>query len=405
MATAEGQAHPAHRAHRDRDHRGEQSAPARVREGRARLHDGAGRSRHQRAGARQHAEAALRQGRRVSRARHPAGGHVHLLQHGRSGAGRLHERQDRAAARDQHGLQRRRGGARAAAGAGHAGHAARAAGRLRARRQLEGPGAVRSGRRQGAARQVRLHRPRQGRLARPARRQAAGAEDGVDARRAIAAVQRIVAAQPGGRRAQARLRHAEVAGPAQDGARGPAPALAARQHGEHHRRHLVPRTLVRRQRRPRQPLALQAARLRPPVRGVAQAARRRRAQQDRARDVADRRCLCAAEAHRLPLRERPRVSVGDRLHQVQRVRTRTRGNTSTSTSRCRASPCNESWAAIARGARCAARSHLRHAALGIVRAFLRCRRRPRAPAARRPIRPRCCASCFPWRRRDSTRRR
>ena len=61
------------------------------------------------------------------------------------------------------------------AGPGGAGHAARAAERVRPRPEVRRPRQVRSRRREGAARQVRLHRPRQGRLARPARRQAARA--------------------------------------------------------------------------------------------------------------------------------------------------------------------------------------------------------------------------------------
>ena len=110
-----------------------------------------------------------------ARARHPAGDHLHVLQHGGSGRRRLHAREDRAAPRDRHGLQRRRGNPRDAPGAGGCRRRSRAAGRVRPRPQVRRTREVRPRGGEGAARQVRLRRPRQGRLARPAGRQAAGA--------------------------------------------------------------------------------------------------------------------------------------------------------------------------------------------------------------------------------------
>ncbi len=79
--------------------------------------------------------------------------------------------------------------------------------------------ALRRRRREGAARQVRLHRSRRRRLARPARRQAAGAVAGLAAVEQRPAVRRAVAKEPRRRRPAHRIRQAEVAGPFEDGAR------------------------------------------------------------------------------------------------------------------------------------------------------------------------------------------
>ena len=77
----------------------------------------------------------------------------------------------------------------------------------------------RPGARQGPARPVRLRRPRRRRLARAARRQAAGARARDHARRAVAPVRRAVEEEPGRGRHPHRLRHRQVARAAEDGAR------------------------------------------------------------------------------------------------------------------------------------------------------------------------------------------
>ncbi len=77
-------------------------------------------------------------------------------------------------------------------------------------------------------------------------------------------------------------------------------------------------TALRAERRARQPVALQATRVRSPVRRVQEAARRSAARQDGQGDVADRRRVRAVEGQLVPDRERRRVSVGDRL-QIQSV--------------------------------------------------------------------------------------
>ncbi len=178
VARNEGREAAAHRAHRNHDHRGVAAAPAGVRKGRPRLRHGPGRPGLERDEQGQQAAAALRRRGRDAGARRPARDHVHLLQHGGSGRRRLHEGQGRAAPRDRHGLQRRRGNPRAPPGAGDAGHAGDPARRDRLRPKFLRARQIRPRGGEGAAGQVRLHRPRQGRLARPARRQAAGAEDG-----------------------------------------------------------------------------------------------------------------------------------------------------------------------------------------------------------------------------------
>ena len=155
-----------------------QSAPARLRAGRPRLRRGAARPRPERARPGQQAEAAPRQGWHHARARHPARDHLFVLQHGGSGRRRLHAGQDRAAARDRHGVQRRRGDPRAPRGPGDARDAAacrrtfRATTRNSTATRSSIPAAAKA-----RARQVRLRRPRQGRLARHAGRQAARAQD------------------------------------------------------------------------------------------------------------------------------------------------------------------------------------------------------------------------------------
>ena len=147
---------------------GEPAARARVREGRHRLPRHSDRSRAQRDGARRPAAAAVRAGRRADGARRAAVDRLRVLQHGGPGRRRLRQREDRAAPRDRDGLQRGGGDPRHPPGAGpvreHGGAARRVRPRPEARRQHE----VRPGRRARAARQVRLRRPRQGRLARAA---------------------------------------------------------------------------------------------------------------------------------------------------------------------------------------------------------------------------------------------
>ena len=125
---------------------------------------------------------------------------------------------------------------------------------------------------EGAARQVRLRRPRQGRLARPARRQAAGAEDGRLALGAGPAIQRTVAAQSFRGGNPRRIRHPEIRRPAEDGACGPVADVGAWQHQQYAGGLPVPGAAVWRILGPVEPLALQAAGLRPRVRRLAQPA-------------------------------------------------------------------------------------------------------------------------------------
>ena len=77
----------------------------------------------------------------------PADDHVRVLQHGRPGGRRLHEGEDRAAARDQHGVQHRRRDQGRAAGAGAAGDADDRAQPDRPRSDVRRPCEIRSRRR------------------------------------------------------------------------------------------------------------------------------------------------------------------------------------------------------------------------------------------------------------------
>ena len=94
------------RPRRDQHHRGIESAAAGVRKRRARLHRRPDRPRAEGAERRQ-AEARVRRARHRPRPRRPADRRLHVLQHGGPDRRRVHQRQDRAAARDQHGLQQR----------------------------------------------------------------------------------------------------------------------------------------------------------------------------------------------------------------------------------------------------------------------------------------------------------
>ena len=176
---------------------------------------------------------------------------------------------------------------------------------------------IRSGRRAGAARQVRLRRSRQGRLARPARRPAARPAHFVDHRRARAAVGRAVAAQPQGRRHPRRIRQAEVSGYAQDGARGPVADVGARQHQHDDRGLRLSRPALRRQCGAVELLPVQPARVQPALRGVAPPARRPGAHEAVPRNVGTGDRVRAVDARRVSLRERRGLSLGRRL-QVQR---------------------------------------------------------------------------------------
>ena len=141
---------------------------------------GAGRSRAERARPGQPAEAELRAAGRDACARRAAGDQLHVLQHGGPGRRRLHAgARSRCAARsrmaynvDEEIRVLRQGQGAPATQIDSAEHD-RPRPDARRPRQATTPAA------QGAARQVRLHRPRRRRLARHAGRQAAGAEDGV----------------------------------------------------------------------------------------------------------------------------------------------------------------------------------------------------------------------------------
>ncbi len=124
----EGQAAAAARPHRHLDHRGIESAAPRVRERRARLRQRSRRSRRQRARPRQRAQAGVRGQGRDAAPGDAAGALLHVLQHGGPGRRRLHAGQDRAAPRDDHGLQHRGDDQGVVAGPGARRHAADSAG-------------------------------------------------------------------------------------------------------------------------------------------------------------------------------------------------------------------------------------------------------------------------------------
>ena len=169
----EGQAAAASRPRRNLDHRRIESAAPRLRQRRARLRQRPPRPDRQRARRRQCAQARARDQRRDAAPRDAAGAVVYVLQHGGSRHRRLRPGQDRAAPRDDHGFQHRRADQGLVAGTGAHRYAADTARGRGTQQRLRRASAVRPRRGEGAARQVRLRRPRQGRLARPARRQAA----------------------------------------------------------------------------------------------------------------------------------------------------------------------------------------------------------------------------------------
>ena len=178
---ARGKQAAADRPHRDQHHRGSRiRACSRSSSGELDYLDGAGRSRRRTCSTPDNRlKPRFAQAGRHARARHPAGDHATRTSTWRT-------RSSAATRRSKIALRRAIGMAYNVdeeirvirAGAGGAGDAADAAERDRPRPEVQRPRAstIRPAR-EGAARQVRLRRPRQGRLARPARRQAARAED------------------------------------------------------------------------------------------------------------------------------------------------------------------------------------------------------------------------------------
>ena len=166
----EGQAPAAGGTHRGGRDRGIESAAARLQRRRARHDPHPARPRVARARRQEPPAAGLRRQGDPDAARSRGRARLlRLLQHERSGGGRLHAGEDRAAPRAADGLQRERDGAGGTAGPGHAGdatHPARGAG---SRAGIEVEHAVRSQARDGAARQVRLQGPRRRRLPRDCR--------------------------------------------------------------------------------------------------------------------------------------------------------------------------------------------------------------------------------------------
>ena len=146
----EGQATAAARPHRHLDHRGVESAAPRVRERRARLRQRSRGPRRQRARPRQCAQARIRGQGRDAAPRDAAGAVVHVLQHGGSGGRRLHAGQDRAAPRDDHGLQHRGNDQGLVAGPGACRDTADSAGRLGPQPGIRRAGAVRPRRGEGS---------------------------------------------------------------------------------------------------------------------------------------------------------------------------------------------------------------------------------------------------------------
>ena len=159
-----------------------QSAPARVRAGRARLRWPCRPTSCRTCSTPDNQlEAALREGRACALARgvQPAITYTYFNMDDPV-VGGYTPAQDRAAPRDRHGATTStRRSACCAQGQGAAGDAVDAAEHDRLRPDVRRARQVRPRRRQGAARQVRLRRSRRRRLARHARRQAARAEDGL----------------------------------------------------------------------------------------------------------------------------------------------------------------------------------------------------------------------------------
>ena len=123
-------------------------------------------------------------------------------------------------------------------------------------------------RRQGAARQVRLHRSRRRRLARSAGRQAAGPVAGLAAVEQRPPVRRAVAKEPRRGRLADRIRQAEVAGSVQDGARRQAADVDAGEYELDAGRRRILRSALRAERRRSESRALPPARVRRAVRAA-----------------------------------------------------------------------------------------------------------------------------------------
>ena len=233
VATMQGQEAAADRPRRDLDHRGVESAAARVRQRRssttstlppdlvANVLDAG-----EHAASREYADAGRDARTRLTQ---PALS-VHVLQHGRS-------RSSAATRKEKIALRRaivmgfntdemiKRRAAR--------GRRCRRRSRFRRTSPATTPSSnarapydPRGG--EGAARQVRLHRSRRRRLARAAGRQAADAVDGIDAVGARPRVRRAVEEEHDGDRHPDRVRQAEVARPAEDGPRRAAADVAGR---------------------------------------------------------------------------------------------------------------------------------------------------------------------------------
>ncbi len=203
----------------------------RLRESRARLPGGSDRPHLERARSRRQAQSPVRAGRRDHGARDAACDQLYLLQHGRSGRRRLHQRKNRAEARDRNGVQHRGGDPHRASGAGRAARPSRS--RPTSPATIQRSAAfikLRPRRREGASRQVRLRRSRRRRLARSAGWPAASAEPRIAAVGAGSPVRRAVEEEHGRGRRASRVRQAEVARPAEDGAPGPAADVDAGQH-------------------------------------------------------------------------------------------------------------------------------------------------------------------------------
>ena len=219
----EGQAAAAGRPRRDLDHRGVESAAARVRQRRARLRQRARRPRRATCSTPDNTlkPEFAKQGVTLHRVMQPALV-LHVLQHGRSRRRRLHAGQDRAAARDRHGLQHRRDDQRLVPGAGARRDAADPAGGVGPRRRL----------RRAARRTTRRRRRRCSTSSATWTATSDGWRElpdgkplalsmGVDAVGPRPRARRAVEEEHDGARHPHRVRQAEVAGPAEDGrARG-----------------------------------------------------------------------------------------------------------------------------------------------------------------------------------------
>ena len=238
-----------------------------------------------------------------------------LLQHGAPGGRRLHAREGRAAPRDRARLRGRR---RDPPGAQGPVDSVAVAGRRRSTAGYDP--AFRSemseyspARAQGAARHVRLRRPRRRRLARTARRLAAEARNGDPAGPAVAPARRDLEAEHDRGRPADRLQAGQVAREPEELPRGQADDVARRLGGRAAGRRHVPRARLRTEQGPGQPRPLRPAGLQPALRAAANAARRRRARRPVPRGEAAVRRLRAVQVPRPPHRDGRLSSVGDRL--------------------------------------------------------------------------------------------